>query len=164
MHQHRYKNHTIKAYCDALAQKAPVPGGGSAAAVTAALGAALVSMVARYSTGRGQPVQVERRLTRIIQNSERIRSRLLDLVDLDAVAYREVVKTRQMTGPVRRKALRQARDVPREIGRLCFQVVEMTPILVVKGNRNLISDIEAALELLTAAFRCARVMVAINNP
>jgi len=158
-----YKKHTLKAYCDSLAQKAPVPGGGSAAALSGALGAALLCMVARYSQNKGLPAPTEKKLGRILRQCEKIRVKLLDLVERDAAAYLEVSKTRRAKGAPSRKALREAQRVPREICLLCFQAVDMTPFLVEKGSKYLLSDIEVALELLTSAFRSAQIMVAVNQ-
>ena len=85
-------------------------------------------------------------------------------MDLDAKAYLSVVKARKESRQTKAKALRQARKVPQEVCRLCYESVQLTSFLVEKGNRNLLSDIEVALELLLAAFRSARINVAINQP
>jgi len=158
-----YKDYPLNKYVGAIAQRQPVPGGGSAAALTAALGVSLVMMVAQYSRGKTGSPSKERRLKTIIQKCRRIQKRLMDLVDLDAISYLNVVKAREMKSGSLRRARQQARKVPQEVCRLSFQTVAMMSFLVKSGNLNLISDVEVALELLSAAFRSARILAAVNQ-
>ena len=88
----KFKNHTLSEYLDVLSKKTPVPGGGSAAALTAATAAALVSMVANYSKNKKSPKNVENKICSIFKQSEKIRKRLLKLVDLDAQGYLKVAQ------------------------------------------------------------------------
>lgn len=153
----KFKNYTLDKYLDVLASKEPVPGGGSASALAAALGAGLISMAARYSLGRKQSPTVEKRIQRILKKSEQIRRRLLELVDLDAQAYLRVVKTRKSSSKARRQAQQASHKIPQEIGRLCYQAVELAPFLVAQGNPYLVSDVQAAVEILSGAFNASKV-------
>ena len=159
----KYKDYTLQDYLDVLSQKTPVPGGGSAAALTAAMGTALVSMVANYSKGRSQSKRIERRISSILKQSEVMRKRLLVLVDLDAQAYLSVVKARGASARIKMRALSAAANVPREVSRLCYKVMQLTPFLVEHGNQHLISDIIVAADMLLAAFNSARVNVEVNS-
>ena len=150
-------------YTRVLSLKVPAPGGGSAAALTAALGAALLSMVANYSLGKGAAREVEQKLKNTLKESERLRKRFLQLVDLDAQAYLNVVETRKAAPAKRNAARRKAAQVPLEICKLCYKAVQLSPTLVRYGNRYLISDVKVALELLLAAYNAARVNVEINQ-
>ncbi len=158
----KYKNYTLSEYLDALSKKTPVPGGGSAAALTAATGAALISMVANYSKGRSQCKRIENKIVSVLKQSEQIRKRLLELVDLDAQAYLGVVKARGASAQVRKKALREAAKIPREVCKLCYQAIQLTPCLVERGNPYLISDVEVAAEMFLAAFNSAHINVEVN--
>ena len=151
----KYKDHTLKQYLDALSRKAPVPGGGSAAALSASLGAALISMVAHYSLGKNKGPKAEKKIDNILKNSESLRKRFLELVDLDAKAYLKVVKTRKSSLKVKNQALKEAKGIPLEITKLSYRAVLLTPGLVQYGNKNLISDVEVAIELLLASFNSA---------
>ena len=151
----KYKNQTLKKYLDVLSQKTPVPGGGSAAALSGALGVSLISMVAHYSLGKGKPAKMEAKFRRIIKESHRLKSRFLELVDLDAQAYLNVIKTKKASRQLRQMALKKARAVPLEVTKLCYKAVSLTPDLVKDGNKYLISDVEVALELILAAFNSA---------
>ncbi|MCK5013528.1 MAG: cyclodeaminase/cyclohydrolase family protein [Candidatus Omnitrophica bacterium] len=159
----KYKNHTLCEYLDVLSKGTPVPGGGSAAALTAATGAALLSMVANYSKDGSQSKRVQNKICSILKQSEQIRKRLLELVDLDVRAYLGVVKTRKSSVQIRKKALRDAARVPREVCRLCYKGVQLAPYLVKEGNPYLISDIEVASEMFLAAFNSAHINVGVNT-
>lgn len=158
-----FKNFTLIQYLDVLSERTPVPGGGSAAALTAALGAALISMVARYSLGKGKPPAIEKKIHGILHKSERLRKRFTQLVDLDAEAYLKVVQAGPGSTPTKKTALKAARAIPFEVGRLCYSAVQLAPDLVQHGNRYLISDIQVAVEFLLAAFKSAMVNVEINK-
>jgi len=158
-----YKNHTLKEYLDVLSKKTPVPGGGSAAALSAALGVSLVSMVANYSKDKGDSKAVDNRIKKIIDQCSKLRKRMLELVDLDAKAYLKVVNSKNASLKVKKAALREASKVPLELCKLCYKAVGLTPFLVKKGNKYLISDIEVAVEMLMAAFNSSLINIKINK-
>ena len=144
-----YKDETLKKYLDDLAAKLPAPGGGSAAALTAALGASLISMVVNFTIGKPKYARFEKELKTILEKSEKLREEFLRLVDLDVLAYET-------------KNIRDALDVPFMVARICFEGIRLCPPLVTKGNVNLISDVAVAGILLEAAFSSAYYNVEIN--
>ena len=155
---------TIQAYLDQLARREPVPGGGSAAALTAALGVALISMVANYAIGRKNNTKaVEQKLAKTLRTSETIRKRLLALTSLDAQAYLNIVQARKLNAKAQKKASQGAAGVGKEVCRLCYKALQLTPFLVTKGSSYLVSDVQAAVEFLQAAFNASMVMVKINE-
>ncbi|MBI3617849.1 MAG: cyclodeaminase/cyclohydrolase family protein [Candidatus Omnitrophica bacterium] len=158
-----FRNYSLSEYSRVLSLKVPAPGGGSAAAATAALGAALLSMAANYSLGRTASRAAEQKIKASLKQSEQLRKRFLQLVDLDARAYLNVVKTRKAAPAKRAAARRKAAEVPLEICKLCYKAVQLSPTLVRYGNKYLISDVKVALELLLAAFNAAKLNVEINQ-
>lgn len=158
-----FKNHTIQEYLDRLSAREPVPGGGSAAALSSALGAGLVAMVINYSLGKGKPKGIENKLAQLLKKVSAIREELLSLVDEDAKAYLEVVAARKMDKKAQKQAARKAAQVPRRICRLSYQAVDLTPYVVQHGNPHLLSDVEVALELLLAGYHSAVVMIKVNQ-
>ena len=150
-------------YLNAVAARAPVPGGGSVAALAGAMATALISMVAHYSLGKGAPQAVERRIKSISRENEKIRRRFQELIDEDAEAYLRVVQARKKTRKEKRLALQQARRIPQEVCRLCYQAIQFTSYLVEKGNSYLLSDIEVALDMLLASYNSAKINVEINS-
>ena len=159
----KFKDHTLEEYLDRLSAREPVPGGGSAAALSSALGVGLIIMVTRYSLGKGKSAAIDAKFNKIIIKAEDIRSRLLTLVDEDAEAYLGIVVARKLDKKAQSAASRKAVQVPRMICRLSYQAVELTPFIVENGNPYLMSDVEVALELLLAGYHSALVMVKANQ-
>src|SRR5579859_3881056 len=79
--------HSIDAFLDRLASGDPTPGGGSAAAVMGAAGAALVSMVCNVSIGKKGCEAAEPELRAVLEQSERLRRRLQAMVEDDVSAF-----------------------------------------------------------------------------
>ncbi len=144
---YRYKE--LERYLDDLAAKISAPGGGSAAALTAALGASLISMVVNFTLGKPKYAKSDKELKSILEKSEKLRAEFLRLVDLDIVAYRS-------------KNIRDALNVPFMVCRLCFEGAKLCVPLITKGNVNLVSDVAVAAVLLESGFSSAYINVAIN--
>jgi len=144
-----YKDKSLRKYLDDLAARLPAPGGGSAAGLTAALGAALVSMVVNFTLGKPKYARYEEELKGILVKSEALRKEFLGLVDLDVVAYKS-------------KNIKDALDIPFMVCRLCFEGIKLCVPLIKKGNLRLISDVAVAAVLLEAAFAAANFNVEIN--
>jgi formiminotetrahydrofolate cyclodeaminase len=144
-----YRLKSLKEYLDDLAAKLSAPGGGSAAALSAAMGVSLISMVVNFTLGKPKYAKYEDELKKILSKSERLREEFLNLVDLDVTAYQS-------------KNLRDALNVPLMVCRLCFEGIKLCPALIKKGNVNLISDVAVAAVLLESAFVSAYFNVLIN--
>lgn len=159
-----FTNKTLNEYLLQLSSKESVPGGGSAAGLTAALGAGLVSMVTNYSIGRkANTAAMNKKFQSILKQSEAIRLRLLELASLDSEAYLELTAARNADKTTQKKASKKARAVPLEICKLCYKALDLTPYLVSHGNPHLMSDVQVAVELLEAGFNGAMVMVRVNS-
>lgn len=152
-----YKNKSIKKYLDDLSSKKPAPGGGSAAALSGALGCALLSMVANFTIGKPKYRKYEREIKKILASAERARKRFLELMDLDAKAYSRFAKARDKKAKQRTK--KESQRVVKEIVALCYKAIQFCPPLVGKGNVYLINDVLAAAELLAAGFNSALINV-----
>lgn len=144
-----YQTASLKRYVDDLAAKLSAPGGGSAAALTAALGASLISMVVNFTLGKPKYFQYDKELKVVLEKSERLRGEFLNLLDLDVAAYKS-------------KNIRDALNIPFMVARLCFEGIKLCPGLIKKGNINLASDVGVAAALLEAAFASAYFNVEIN--
>jgi methenyltetrahydrofolate cyclohydrolase len=143
-----YRDKTLKQYLDDLAAKLPAPGG-SAAALTAGLGASLISMVVNFTLGKPQYARFEKELKEILFKSEDLRNKFLDLMDLDVSAYKS-------------KNIKDALDIPLRVCHLCVEAIKLCPPLIKKGNILLVSDVSVAACLLESAFASAFCNVEIN--
>jgi len=139
----------LSKYLNDLSARIPAPGGGSAAAMNAAMGAGLITMAVNFTLGKPKYARFEAELKRILSKSEKLKSDFLGLVDLDVIAYR--------SGDAR-KAL----DVPLMLARLCGEGVKLCLPLARKCNPNLITDVGIAAVFLESAYVSACFNVEIN--
>jgi formiminotetrahydrofolate cyclodeaminase len=158
-------------FLDRLADRVPAPGGGAAAALQAAAGGALLSMVARYTTG---PAYAEHQLTisRIITEVDELRQIALRLAEADADAFTALAGAYRL--PQSTEAEKSARESAvghalvnaawpqARVISVAGLVVDLAEALLVIGNRNLLADVAAAAEAARAAAASARVNVEIN--
>ena len=164
---------SLRSYIDLLASDAPVPGGGSASAVAASLGASLLAMVSRLSQGRERYAAYAGTIERALAAADTARARLLDLAEEDASAYRRLVEARAAakdadrtpeSSDAVREAAREAARVPMAIVRECYAVMEHVDRMAGRSNLGAASDLDVAARLLEAAARGAGANVIVNLP
>ncbi len=154
-----------------LADRVPAPGGGAVAALHAAQAAALLGMVARYSTGE-KYAEYKLTIERIITETDELRSTALQLAEDDTAAFTAVTdayklpkdtdQTKASRSAAIATALVGAGRPPAEVIAAAQVIVELAEELLPIGNRNVITDIAAATEAARAAATTARVNVEIN--
>ena len=164
--------HEVQEYLDKLAGKLPAPGGGSAAALAAALGAASGQMVASFTVGNEKYAEVEEEVQGHLDAIDAIRAEMARLVDEDVTAYGSVGEAYGMPrgtddqkatrAAAIQEALKTAAAVPMQLAAQCAALVEHLPSLLEKGNTNLISDVGVAAKLTEAACECAWLNVEVN--
>jgi formiminotetrahydrofolate cyclodeaminase len=163
---------TIEGFLTVLGSDAATPGGGAAAALAGATGAALVSMVGRLTMGRPGMDEVEARMAAAVERADAAVSRFLRLADEDAAAFEAVMSAFRMskTGDEERSArssaiqaaYRGAADAPLEVARLAVELMEVADDVTTAGNPNAASDGLSAAASLHAAVVCACANVEIN--
>jgi methenyltetrahydrofolate cyclohydrolase len=162
----------ITAFLDELASANPAPGGGSVAALSGALGAALVSMVCNLTIGRKKYVEVEGRMKELVVHSEALRAELTDLLDQDVAAFNRVSEAMKMPRDTEEQkaarqqtlqaALKAATDVPMRVATACAKVIDLCRPVSEMGNVNAISDGGVGALMAEAALRSAALNVLIN--
>jgi glutamate formiminotransferase/formiminotetrahydrofolate cyclodeaminase len=150
----------------------PTPGGGSAAAYSGAMAAALVSMVARLTIGKKKYASVEAQMEEILLQSEKIRSQLTSLVQQDATAFENVMtafklpKDSRELEVIRSKAIEDATlaatMVPMQVAQFSGTILALSERVVSLGNINAISDGGSAGALAIASIKSASYNVRIN--
>jgi len=160
------RDQTIGDYLQALASTAAVPGGGSAAALAAAMGAALVSMVAKLSARKTTAVGDREALNHLVPQFDRLAARLLELSQQDVEAYRAVIDARKSgaTGESMARAFERAADVPLEAATAASGAIALLPEVSRRAWEMTASDLAVASELLQTGLSGALGNVAINLP
>ena len=115
-------------------------------------------MPASKSTSKKNTKAVEKRIEQVIRQADLWQKELLVIVDHDAEAYLRFSKIPKTDVKRKRLAQKEISRIPKDICRICYQAVGITPILVKKGSKYLLSDLEIALEFLWAAYRSAFIL------
>jgi len=160
-----YIERPLREYMDDLAARKPAPGGGSAAALSASIGAALLSMVANYTVGNPKYKDAEQKAGEILTKTEKFRDELQGLVDRDVEVYNKLSREMKKTSgdAAKTEALyREAAAVPFEICKIASECLRLCGELVDCGNKNLITDTAIAAIMLEGAFFSAKFNVYIN--
>jgi len=152
---------TIGTYLKELAGRRMTPGGGSAAALTAALGAGLNAMVINYSMKKDTPEDVKRGFEEKLKKQEESLDRLSSLVDEDCRAFRKLMEALSAKRDAQEEYCAAA-AVPVKICRECHVSMEMSLELIKDSNRNLVTDVGCAAHMLKAAFYSALLNVEVN--
>ena len=157
------------AFLDALASKAPVPGGGGASALVGALGTALCTMVGNYTVGKKKYADVEEDVKGLMAKAEEIRARLLALLDADAAAFEPLSKAYAIPKDdpnreeVMEKCLRDAAATPMEILRLSCQAIDLHREMLDKGSVMMLSDVGTGVIFCQSALYGAALNVKVNT-
>jgi formiminotetrahydrofolate cyclodeaminase len=148
----------VGVYLEELASDQPTPGGGAWAAVSAAAGAALESVVDRMRA--------------IADECDDERYTLLALADRDAEAYRDVMAAYKLPkntpeeqhtwSTTLQRSLERAADIPLEVARRAVYLMALAEETLTSGNPNAASDALSAATSLHAAALSALANVDIN--
>jgi formiminotetrahydrofolate cyclodeaminase len=153
-------------YVRALASTAAVPGGGSAAALAAAMGAALLSMVAKLSARKTRAEADREALTGLVPEFDQLAARLLELSQDDIDAYRAVIDARKSGASAQAlaRAYERAADVPLATATAAARGLALEAEVSKRAWEMTASDLAVGSELLQAGLSGALGNVAINLP
>lgn len=168
----KIKDTAVEPFLDSLASQSATPGGGSAAAIIGAMGAALVSMVCNLTIGKKKYAEVEGEMKDVLAKAEALRGRLTGMIEDDIAAFDQVMGAYGMpketdAGKAAREqaiqaALKQATEVPMRCCYAAREVIDLALTASDKGNLNVISDAGVAVLAGYAALRSAALNVFTN--
>jgi formiminotetrahydrofolate cyclodeaminase len=166
------KESAIDEFLDDLASAKPTPGGGSAAAILGAMGAALASMVCNLTVGKKKYAEVEEEMKALLAESEALRARLTGMIEDDVTAFDAVMGAYGMpkeTDADKTKrdaaiqaALKLATEVPLRCCHAAREAIDVSAGVAAKGNLGVISDAGVAVLAANAALRSAALNVYTN--
>jgi len=163
---------SVKGFTDELSSNSPAPGGGSVAALSGSLGAALTSMVAALSYEKKGYLQKRDMMESVGEKTQKIKSRLSLLIDEDTNAFNKVMAANRISATTPTEIIKKektvlnankyAAEIPLEVAETSFKLFELIEILVNEGNPNSVSDVGVAGENAFTAVRGACLNVLIN--
>lgn len=160
-------------FTEKLSSKSPTPGGGGAAALAGALGAALCSMVGNLTIGKKKYADVEKEIINLTERINAYRKELLELVGKDAEVFeplskayslpKETQEEQERKNEIMEKCLNDACSVPVRIMEVCCEAIELLDDFAKKGSVLAVSDAACAATMLSAALKSASLNVYINT-
>jgi methenyltetrahydrofolate cyclohydrolase len=159
-------------FLDALASKAPVPGGGGAAALGGAIGMALSNMVGNLTVGKKKFADVEDEVKELLEQGYRIIDDLKTLVDRDAAVFEPLSRAYGLPKDTPEEAAHKAKvmeecsitacSVPLEIMRKAYKGIKIHERMGQIGTKLAISDVGCGVVFLKAALVSGYLNVLIN--
>jgi formiminotetrahydrofolate cyclodeaminase len=164
---------SLNEYLTELASEWPTPGGGSAATIVAAAGAALVAMVGRICSTNSKYAAQSALARELVARADGLREELLRARERDEAAFDRVVaatampKTTESEKAARRSALEAALEhaalEPLSCAQKALEVLRLAVRALEIPNRNLVSDVGCAAEFAAAAVAACAYNVRINH-
>jgi formiminotetrahydrofolate cyclodeaminase len=163
---------TLDGWLDDLASASPAPGGGAAAAVANAIGAALISMVCNLTIGKPKFADVEPAMRDVLADATTLRHESLAVAGEDAAAFDAVIAAYRLPKQTAdeqaarsaaiQDALVAAAEVPLRLAGLAADVIALAERIVDDANPNVVSDVAVAASSARAALEAAVVNVEVN--
>ena len=163
---------TVTNFTNLMASSEPAPGGGSAAALEGALGAALTAMVCALTQGKKKYAAFEDLAKETEQKANVLKERYLDVLDRDTDAFHKVSAVFSMPkntddekavrSEAMQKALKGCTETPFEIMELACETLDLITGILDRSNTSTKSDLGCAALSLKSAAQCAWLNVLIN--
>ena len=167
--QNRLPDLSCAAFTEQLASRAPVPGGGGAAALIGSLAAALGAMATRLTAGKKKYLSFAADHERIVSECDRLREQFLKLIEADAAAFEPLSRAYSMdksspdyAGTMRAATLAAA-SAPVRMMECCSELIALLEELPGKCSSLLLSDVGCAAAAANAALECAAMNVFVNT-
>ena len=164
-----FANASCREFVTVLASNAPVPGGGGASALVAAIGTALGNMVGSLTVGKKKYADVEEEIIALKAKCDQLQQDLLDQITADAKGFEPLAKAYGIPkdDPNRDQILEEATlvacQVPMKIMELCCEAIEAIAVFAAKGSRLAVSDAGCGAVCVKGALQAASLNVFINT-
>lgn len=163
---------TVKDFLNKVAGSDPVPGGGSIAALNGAIAAALAAMVANLTIGKKNYADCEELMKQIAERAAGLKEEFVADVDRDSEAYDRVFACFKMPkatdeekaarSAAIQEATKFAAQVPMEVARRAYGLMDTIAQVARKGNQNAVTDACVAMMAARSAVLAALMNVRIN--
>jgi glutamate formiminotransferase/formiminotetrahydrofolate cyclodeaminase len=153
----------LEDFVDEVSSGTPTPGGGSVAALSGALGTALIAMVARGSMGKKKFKEYSEELRGIATESERLKNELLGLTKEDSQAFEDVLVAYRSNDEEKiEDSLKKAAMVPLEVVSRSIEGLKLAKRTAEIGKPNAITDVGCGALQLRASVEGAAYNVKVN--
>lgn len=163
---------TIKEFLEKIASDSPAPGGGSVAALSAAVAAGLIEMVANLTIGKEGYESVESEMKAVAQNAIQLRNKLIKAIDDDSDAYRQVFSAFKLPEDTEedklyrekmiQSGLKQAALIPMAVAEDAALLIELAGKAVAMGNKFANTDGAVGIMMAKTAVLSAIYNVKVN--
>ena len=152
---------SVKGFVYETSSDSPAPGGGSIAALSAATSAALIEMVANLTIGKKGYEEVTNEMEKVKETASQYKDKFINYIDEDSNSFNKIMEAFKLPKETdNEKALRintiqlafkGAANVPLNVGKDAFELLELAKIVILKGNQNAVTDgAVAAMQARTA--------------
>ena len=162
----------VTEFIDLLASDAPAPGGGSAAALEGAIGAALTAMVCGLTKGKKKFAEFNDLAVEAEVKALALKDRFVDVMDRDTEAFNVVSaafgmpkatdEEKAARSAAIQKGLEGCTATPFEMMEIAVETLELTDSILGKSNDSAASDLGVSALSLRAAIQGAWLNVLIN--
>jgi glutamate formiminotransferase/formiminotetrahydrofolate cyclodeaminase len=162
----------VLGFVEQIAAKSAAPGGGSAAALSGAVGSALLTMVINFTIDKKDYAAVAPRFAELRTRTESLRTQLTKNVDDDTDAFNRYRLANKLPERDEKERLQKVEElaaatadtirVPHSTMTLCLEGLEIAPEVARHGNVNTVSDAGTGAEMLLAGLEGAALNVLIN--
>jgi glutamate formiminotransferase/formiminotetrahydrofolate cyclodeaminase len=167
-------NYNLREFANELSIDSPAPGGGSAAALCGAISASLCSMVSNLTVGKKEYEDVQKDVKDFAVKAQVLKDEFLRAVDLDTEAFNKLMdafRLKKKTEEQKKEreqaieeATKEATLVPFGVLKKSVEVLSLAKEVVLKGNKNSLSDAGVAGLTAQTAAEGAYYNIKINLP
>ena len=170
--ENRLADMTIEKFCDELSTESPAPGGGSVAAICAAMSASLTAMVANLTINKKGYERAWKKANTLAQEAQKLKNEAIHMIDADTLAFYDMMDAMKLPKKTEEeisyrneqldKATKQAIMIPYKTMEISLEAVKLSDKIARLGNKNCLSDAGVGALTANTASKSAYLNVKIN--